>query len=523
MIAQRICDGLADGFRAAARGLHPTAGPASGPSSHLVSDAAACADGRASRKGALARKTSSRKGLARQARAFAHDQRGAASVWAIFWTTMLLIMSGFVLDVANAYRIRALLQATADASALAAARELPNPGQARKAARDLAALNMPEEEHGDVMPNRMIALGAWDETSGRFIEGQQPYDAVQTTAARGAGAGRDLPTFLIGLVGTDAWKIAASSTARARSGGGGASRNLCPSSMLITEANISMAGTTRVNDGVCLHADTQIHFGGNNETEEGARYSVSPSGTFGNKPGITGVEGQSIDPDSVTFKQNLSPVILPQRQAIFDNLWNTLYHSGIGEYSGPLLPDNLHDPVTGTARVVRVNQWWWTVQPGDLQPYTIYMVNHGVQLAGNVDAQNVAIIANGQLQVGGGSNMHFDSIYFFGRDSLQLASGRYGYTSDWCQSGEFDVYMKTLGSLQIYGDYQLYSTLIMAPTIGGAGGWSAAGGVYIETKNSVTLGGSYNIDSCPNDREGIYEIVVQEEAAQAVLGGLLVR
>ena len=106
----------------------------------------------------------------------------SASVWSIFWMTMMMLVSGLTLDVANAYRVRALLQATADASALAAVRELPDADAARTAAIDLAQVNMPVEGNGTVVLPSMVRVGAWDEDTGSFLPGQTPYDAVQVFA-----------------------------------------------------------------------------------------------------------------------------------------------------------------------------------------------------------------------------------------------------------------------------------------------------------------------------------------------------
>ena len=331
--------------------------------------------------------------LARQIRRLARDQRGAASVWALFWTMMMMIVSGFTLDVANAYRIRTLLQATADASALAAARQLPDGDAARQAARDLSRINMPVADHGEVSPLAMIEIGGWDADSQSFVSGDPASNAVRVTAARGAGAGLPVPTFLVGLVGREEWHVAASSTARARSGGSGQLTNLCPGALILSADTLQAGGSNELKDGVCLHGQNGVHFGGGDWFDPDSRVSAFDEDTIY----IGSVRHNSATRAEVIAESDLAPVIVPELPAMFDTLWSTLFNSSISAYGGSLLPDFIKDPATGMARIVRVNQWWWTVQPGDLEPYTIYMVNHGMQLAGGVDAQNVAIIANGQI------------------------------------------------------------------------------------------------------------------------------
>ena len=372
--------------------------------------------------------------LARRAGRLVVSEDGSASIWSIFWMTMMMIVSGFTLDVSNAYRVRALLQATADASALAAVRALPDAEAARTVAMDLAQVNMPVSGNGTVVLPSMVQIGAWDRETNTFEAGATPYDAVKVVAARGNGAGLDVPTFLVGLLGKQSWQIAASSTARVRSGVGSGSQSLCPGAILISTQDFQMGGNNTLTDGVCVHGEVSVHFGGSSYFTEDVRISSF----YPDNITIGDVDGDSpAGEDEVAVKEpvHIEPVVLPILNTMFDDLWAALYTSGVSTYSGDLLPEFLKDPATGTANVVQVNQWWWTVQPGDFEPYTIYMVNHGMQMAGKVDGQNIAVIAKGQIGMGGGPRLHFNDVFFFGEGQLNFSgSASYGEPDHYCGS-----------------------------------------------------------------------------------------
>ncbi|MDF2235198.1 TadG family pilus assembly protein [Albimonas sp. CAU 1670] len=464
--------------------------------------------------------------LASCARRLVKDEDGSASVWSIFWMTMMMIVSGFTLDVSNAYRIRALLQATADASALAAVRELPDADAARTAAISLSQVNMPLADNGNVMLPGMVVVGAWDAESNSFQPGAEPYDAVKVYAARGNGAGLDVPTFLMGLVGRNDWQIAASSTARVRSGVSGGVKNLCPGAIILSTQDVQMGGNNTLTDGVCVHGETEVKFGGSSYFTADVRISsFYPDNIYIGDVDTDSPAGEA--EVKVTDPVHIDPVILPVLNTMFDDLWAELYDSGVTTYSGDLLPDFVKDPATGAAKVVRVNQWWWTVQPGDFEPYTIYVVNHGMQMAGKVDAQNIAVIAKGQIGMGGGPRLYFNDVFFFGEGTLNFSgSASYGEPDHYCDDGQFDVYMFSKNRISLGGSSPgdwTYGYLGAAPQFHPGGSFKAAGGIYVEAASSVQVGGNAQIAGCGTALDAYIPIVHINEEETIVVGGALVQ
>ncbi len=461
--------------------------------------------------------------LARAAGALLRSESGSATIWSIFWMTMMMMISGFVLDVSNAYRIRAQLQATADASALAAAGRLPDAEAARAAAISLSEINMPISKNGNVVLPTMVEIGYHDAQTGAFVPDTEPFDAVRVTAARGAGAGLPVPTFLIGMMGKESWNVAASSTARVRSGVANTPGDVCGGAMILSANQMNTGGGNTLSDGVCLHGETGLHTGGNDWFSPDVRLSAADIDTIVISP----VREGSATAGEVKREMSLAPSLLPNLNAQFAALWNTLYHSGISTYGGELLPDFLYN-ASGYADIVRVNQWWWTVQPGDLQPHTIYLVNHGMQIAGRVEAQNVAIIANGQIGVGGGPNLHFDKTYFFGADALNLAGNiSYGDPVTYCDDGKFDVYLFSKTRIGLGGSGPgawIYGMVAAAPDFQPGGSLKSAGGIYVEAQNTIQLGGNTQIAGCGQQLEADMELSFPPgEPTMIAAGGRLVR
>jgi Flp pilus assembly protein TadG len=88
------------------------------------------------------------------------DEDGVGTVWWVFWMIIFLMFGGVAADSSNAWRMRAELQATADAAAHAGVIDLPNQTAAAAAADGIAAKNMQSAEHGDVLTAAEIEFGA---------------------------------------------------------------------------------------------------------------------------------------------------------------------------------------------------------------------------------------------------------------------------------------------------------------------------------------------------------------------------
>jgi hypothetical protein len=124
------------------------------------------------------------------------NERGQSMVITLVFVTVLIAIAGAVIDVGAWYRAHRTMQATADASALAGAQELPlSPGTAVTVALDYADRNQGGVKSGDV----------------EITSTKNPSDTIKVTARTQA------PGVFTRLMGLDS--VTARATAKARVGG----------------------------------------------------------------------------------------------------------------------------------------------------------------------------------------------------------------------------------------------------------------------------------------------------------------
>ena len=70
------------------------------------------------------------------------DEQGGGTIMGLLWFVLMVGICGLAVDSTNGFRSRTMLQATADATALAAAIDLPNDVTAVTTAVDFADGNM---------------------------------------------------------------------------------------------------------------------------------------------------------------------------------------------------------------------------------------------------------------------------------------------------------------------------------------------------------------------------------------------
>ena len=145
------------------------------------------------------------------------DERGATLAVVAASIVVLLGMGALAVDVGMLYTVRTKLQATADASALAAAQELPDAADVTSMAIQYATANYDE---GAVVTADEVVLGRWDEVAGTFTPGANPPNAVNVTARRQGARGNAVPTFFARVLGRDWVDVSARATATGVNGGG---------------------------------------------------------------------------------------------------------------------------------------------------------------------------------------------------------------------------------------------------------------------------------------------------------------
>lgn len=154
---------------------------------------------------------------------FRGDESGSIAIWAGVALPMVLGISALAFDMNSMYVTKAQLQQTADASALAAARALPDTSAAVAAAQYYANLNMPSATNGTVVASNDVTPGNWNASSHVFTPGGTPLNAVQVAARRSQENGNPLTTSIGAALGITSVDASASTIAAADSvpGSGG--------------------------------------------------------------------------------------------------------------------------------------------------------------------------------------------------------------------------------------------------------------------------------------------------------------
>ncbi len=202
------------------------------------------------------------------AKRFLRDERGSATYWVLFWTVGLFALSGIAIDGAQAWRMRAILQAAADASAHAGVLALSERGRIEDVinaadptellvgddpvdvALAMSQSNISPEVLGEVLTRRDVELGTWDPEEREFVAWTEDPNAVRVFLYRAHRNANPEPTFLVRLVGLDAWDIGVSSVAYAQP----SPRAECPDPILAAQARIDVQ-TNDVFVGICVLAD----------------------------------------------------------------------------------------------------------------------------------------------------------------------------------------------------------------------------------------------------------------------------
>ena len=140
-------------------------------------------------------------------------ERGAAAVIVGLSLSVVFGMAALVIDVGQIYNVKAELQNSADAAALAAASHLDNHTQAVAVAQQWAQENH-EGQPLVVLPSDVV-LGHWDRANDKFIPGGLPTDAVEVTARRIDARGNPVDHAFGGAIGNPSSDVVARAVAKA--------------------------------------------------------------------------------------------------------------------------------------------------------------------------------------------------------------------------------------------------------------------------------------------------------------------
>ncbi len=131
------------------------------------------------------------------------------------------------------------LQIAAEASALAAAKSLTNPGAAQKRAIALAGINMPVDGHGNVLKAGDVQVGTWDPATRSFSPGGNT--AVKIVTRRAATNKNPLSLTFAKVIGIDSIDLEAEAIA------------VSESAICFDAETVTVVGSFMIDDYGCEH------------------------------------------------------------------------------------------------------------------------------------------------------------------------------------------------------------------------------------------------------------------------------
>jgi hypothetical protein len=295
-------------------------------------------------------------------RSAVESQRGQSLAVVAFSMVVIMGMAALAIDTGMLLNERTKLQATADASALAAAQEIPNETAARAVAAEYANTNHPG--HGMLVDPAEVKVGNWDPSTGTFTPGGSPTNAVQVWVRRRVDRDNAVPTFFARLIGNDLVDVSARATAEAIPD--------CFSNGLVAGNTVTLGQDIRL-DNYCIYGRNGVGTGQDPHLNNGAALGALDRNTIttGQDPRCN---GGPIEPCLV--EDDLWPTLAQQVSTFIDNVEAGSLPPGItGLYVGSSLP-------------------------GSLQEGHAYVINGNVTIGQDYHVKNVIIAARGNVTWG---------------------------------------------------------------------------------------------------------------------------
>lgn len=321
----------------------------------------------------------------------ARDEAGGGTMMGLFWFMLLVGMTGLAVDITDGLRNRTMLQATADASALAAAIDLPDKTVATDTAVAYASGNMSTSGHGTVLDPADVHVGKWDPDTLSLDRNAIDPDAVMVTVWRGAANDNPLPVNFLRIVGLGAWNVRAQAVAQ---------RYIpdCLKDGLIASDMVYISSNNSFVNQICVHGQQGVKVQSNNYFEPGVNVSMYdletlqvPSSGFESNTGLRdALREQGLQPRDVNHVDEIMQKFL--------------------DLDPSVMPSYINPDGNPNFQVITVDEKF---DLGAAQPGNVYYVdckpNKNAQIPANSVIQRVVIIADCEVQIGSGA-MVFNAV-----------------------------------------------------------------------------------------------------------------
>ena len=310
---------------------------------------------------------------------FAGDERAAGTEWGLTIFILLTAFCGLAIDSTDAFRGQTMLQASADAAALAAAIDLPDRGAATATALAYAARNMARAEHGEVLRPADIVFGRWDAARRQLDTGAAEADTVMVTLRRADANGNPWRTNFLRILGLFDWDV----TARA------AAQRFIPRCImdgLVAGGMVNLSSNNGFTGGMCMHGNAGVDMQNHNSFAADTRVSMPrvpedlqvPAGDLDGNPGL----------EAALVEDILRPRMVNDVEAIMD---------GVVALDPAVTPDY----IDVTQPVIRENERYGFE---DLEAGRVYYLqcapNKSASIPADTRLERVAIVSECRIHLG---------------------------------------------------------------------------------------------------------------------------
>ncbi len=221
---------------------------------------------------------------------FFKGQDGSMFAGGLILLIAMFVVGGFALDVSNAVKTRAELQATADAVAHAAIYDRnansSSADVAKAKALAVAEVMMPSSRNGIVLTAADIKFGIWNAATRTFTPLATSKSAVLVDTSRLEAKANGLSTYLLKFAGIDYFDVVSQAVYETY-------RPICMREGFVADKVVDLQSNNSFSNRFCLHANGRVEMNNNNSFE--ARTVVSmpstsdlviPSDGFSKNPGL---------------------------------------------------------------------------------------------------------------------------------------------------------------------------------------------------------------------------------------------
>ena len=315
---------------------------------------------------------------------FANNEAGAGTIMGLLWFMLLVGITGMAVDITDGLRNRTMLQATADAAALAGAIDLPDQAAVVATAVAYAAENMGEDVNGSVLNPDDVRVGLWDPATQSLDTTSLTPDAVMVTVRRSAENANAVPVNFLRIIGLRTWNVIAQAVAQ---------RFIpdCLTDGLVARGIVDMSSNNGFVNEICIHGEQGVNIQSNNYFETGVNVSMPKI------PEMLELPASGMDSNIGLAEALRENYLDPRMVNHIDEIMLDFL-----DPTSPVMPDYIH-----TAEpVIEIDEKF---NLGAVQPHRIYHVhcasNKHAMIPANANVSKVIIIAECEIRIGAGATV----------------------------------------------------------------------------------------------------------------------